>query len=139
LVQSATNTLSMDLTHPETSIPVPIVGWAWEAVFGGVPGMRDVLVIPRTPKTVQNRSVAVVRAVVVPTAMDLGLSMPFRDDHIDDPVTGASNAISSLDQTSYTFQEFHQRLMHCILDGDDDCMNTVRLSDIPEQIHQAPN
>jgi uncharacterized membrane protein YgcG len=128
------SSLSMDLTHAETSVPVPVVGWTWEAVFGTVPWMKDhILAIPREPKTVENRSVAVVRAVVIPTAMDLGLSLPFRDDSIEDPVTGTTKSLSALAQTSNKFREFHQQLMHCILEGRDDCMTSVRLSGVAEE------
>lgn len=129
------SSLSMDLTRPQSSVPVPIIGWAWEAVFGSVPVMKEVLEFPRGPKTIQNRSIAVVRAVVVPTAMDLGLSIPFRDDRITDPVTGTSESFSSSAQTSNKFQEFHQELMNCILGGGYDCMTSVRLSGIPEQTY----
>lgn len=129
------SSLSMDLTHPQSPVPVPIIGWAWDAVFGGVPVMKDMFAFPRGPKTIQNRSIAVVRAVIVPTAMDLGLSIPFRDDRITDPVTGTSKSFSSWAQTSNKFQEFHLRTMHCILEGRDDCMISVRLSGVPEQTY----
>jgi len=129
------SSLSMELTHAQSPVPIPVVGWAWEAVFGMVPVMKDFMVIPRAPKTVQNRAIAVVRAVVVPTAMDLGLSLPFRGDRIDDPLTGASVSYNALAQTSYKFQEFHHKLMYCILAGAGNCMSQTHLSDIPEQVH----
>jgi hypothetical protein len=129
------SSLSMDLTHPQASVPVPVVGWAYEAIFGTVPWMKDhILAIPRAPLTVENRSVAVVRAVIAPTAMDMGLSMPFRADRIDDPITSTSNTLSSIAQTNYKLPEFHKQLMACILRGAHDCMSKeVQLSRIDEQ------
>jgi hypothetical protein len=129
------SSLSMDLTHAQSPVPVPLVGWAWDAVFGSVPVMKDVFAFPRAPKTIQNRSIAVVRAVVVPTAMDLGLSVPFRNDRITDPVTGTSKSLSSSAQTSNKLQEFHQDLMHCVLAGDNNCLTEIRLSEMPEQTY----
>jgi hypothetical protein len=130
------SSLSMDLTHAETSVPVPVVGWVYEAIFGTVPWMKDhILAVPRDPKTILNRSVAVIRAVVMPTAMDLGLSMPFSDDDLHDPVTESKKSLSSLAQTSNTFLQFHRKLMHCILEDLNDCTTEVRLSQIPEQMY----
>lgn len=130
------SSLSMDLTHPQSSVPIPVVGWIYEAIFGTVPWMKDhILAIPREPKTVENRSVAVVRAVVVPTAMDLGLGMPFNNDHIDDPLTGTALDLSALAQTSGKFQAFHRQLMSCILEGNEQqnaCIDQIKLSTIPE-------
>ncbi|MGA7793855.1 MAG: Ig domain-containing protein [Candidatus Acidiferrales bacterium] len=128
------SSLSMDLTHPQSTVPVPVVGWAYEAVFGTVPWMKDhILAIPREPLTVQNRSVAVVRAVVVPTAFDLGLSMPFRSDHIEDPISQTSKSLSSVAQTNNKLAEFHKKFIACILKGEDpDCRSTTHLSDIKE-------
>lgn len=129
------SSLSMDLTHPQSPVPLPIVGWAWDAVFGSVPVMKDFFAWPRGPATIQNRSIAVVRAVVVPTAMDLGLSIPYRDDRVFDPVTGTAKSLSTTDETSNKFREFHQKLMRCVLGDDETCLISVRLSDTPEQIY----
>jgi len=80
------SSLSMDITHAQPAVPVPVAGWVYDSIFGTVPWMNDhLLAIQRQPKTVQNRAVVVVRAVVVPTAMDLGLSIPFRSEQISDP------------------------------------------------------
>jgi hypothetical protein len=80
------SSLSMDITHAQSAVPVPVVGWVYDSIFGTVPWMNDhLLAIQRQPKTIQNRAVVVVRAVVVPTAMDLGLSIPFRSEQISDP------------------------------------------------------
>ena len=133
------SSLSMDLTHAESPFVIPVVGWAWESVFGEVPVMKGVFTLPQAPKTIQNRTIAVVRAVVVPTAMDLGLSMPFRADSVRDPITRTDTAISSFNQTGNEFERFHQRLMHCILAGDDGCIASVRLSDTPEAVHPSAN
>jgi hypothetical protein len=133
------SSLSMDLTHPQSSVPVPVVGWAWEAVFGAVPGMKDVLTIPRSPLTVQNRSIAVVRAVVVPTAFDLGLSLPFRSDHIEDPISLTSKLLFSTDQTDNKLAEYHKNFITCILKGPLDpnstCMTETRLSQLKEIVN----
>jgi hypothetical protein len=122
------SSLSMDLSHPQSPVVIPVVGWAWEAVFGGVPGMRTLFTIPRPPATIQNRAIAVVRAVVVPTAMDLGLSMPFRDDYIEDAATRVRKSTSSLSRAGNKFEDFHMTLIHCILEGHSDCMTRTSLS-----------
>jgi hypothetical protein len=128
------SSLSIDLTHAQTSVPVPIIGWAYEAIFGTVPWMKDhILAIPRAPETVQNRAVAVVRAVIAPTAMDLGLSMPFRDDSVGDPISLSSKSFSSEGQTNNKLEEFHKQLIVCVLKGNAHCMDKIRLGDIEEQ------
>jgi hypothetical protein len=108
------SSLSMDITHAQSAVPVPVVGWVYDSIFGTVPWMNDhLLAIQRQPKTIQNRAVVVVRAVVVPTAMDLGLSIPFRSEQISDPITSSSLRLSTL--------------------GENQCMTKIRLSKILDQ------
>jgi hypothetical protein len=128
------SSLSMDITHAQSAVPVPVVGWVYDSIFGTVPWMNDhLLAIQRQPKTIQNRAVVVVRAVVVPTAMDLGLSIPFRSEQISDPITSSSLRLSTLSETDNKWTEFHQQLMNCILRGENQCMTKIRLSKILDQ------
>jgi hypothetical protein len=132
------SSLSMDITHPESPVPFPIIGWVYDALFGTVPGMNDHFpAIPRDPKTIQNRTIAIVRAVIVPTAMDIGLSMPFVDDRFLDPITHTIRDMSSADMTGKKLLLFHNALMSCILQGNSNCMETTKLSDLPEETYDS--
>jgi hypothetical protein len=110
----------------------------YDALFGTVPGMNDHFpAIPRDPKTIQNRTIAIVRAVIVPTAMDIGLSMPFKDDRFVDPITNTTKNLSSAAAAGGKLLRFHQELMSCILKGNLNCMETTRLSDLPEETNDS--
>jgi len=124
---------TMELTHPQRGVPIPVIGWAWQGVFGTTPGLDRLFVYPRGPKTIDNRSVAIVRAVVVPTAMDIGLGLPFMADRIYDPVSDATDPIFSVAQSGGRIRPFHKELMSCILNGNSDC-HQVKLSSMREDL-----
>jgi hypothetical protein len=130
---------TMELTHPQP----PKCVWnpfcaAWGAIFGSVPGLRHVGEYRREPKTIDNRSVAIVRAVIVPTAMDLGLGLRFERDRIVDPVTNTAVALNSSAQIGGRIQPFHKEFIHCMAqaaDGAHSCLSQRKLSSIPEEAH----
>ncbi len=129
---------TMELTHPERGTPVPIIGQVWESIFGTTPGIRNLFRMPPYSKTEENRSVAIVRAVVVPTAMDLGLSLAFAADRVEDPITDATDPISATTQAGGRLRPFHKRLTECVLVGSDprdgnNC-EAIRLSTTPEDL-----
>jgi hypothetical protein len=124
---------TMELTHPDRGVPVPIVGQVWEGVFGTTPGIGRLFRMPPYSKTEDNRSVAIVRAVVVPTAMDLGLSLPFAADRVEDPVTDTTDPLNATAQSGGRLREFHNRMVTCMLQGSDNCAN-LKLSTTPEDL-----
>jgi len=133
---------TMELTHPQRPVPLPVLGWGWQAIFGTTPGLNKVFMIPRSPRTVDNRSVAIVRAVVVPTAMDIGLGLPFIADRVYDPVSEATDPMFSVAQSGGKLRPFHKALMSCILMGRSDCLDPisgdrVRLSSMHEDLRDS--
>jgi hypothetical protein len=123
---------TMELTHPYRGTPVPIVGQVWEGIFGTMPGVDRLFRLPPYSKTQDNRSVAIVRAVVVPTAMDLGLSLPFLTDRVYDPVTDTTDLLNAVSQAGGTIRRFHNRVVACMLQGED--CSDVKLSTTPEDL-----
>jgi CheY-specific phosphatase CheX len=124
---------TMELTHPERGTPVPIVGQMWESIFGTTPGIRNLFRMPPYSKTEENRSVVIVRAVVVPTAMDIGLSFPFAADRIEDPVTDTTDPMDAVAQAGGRLRPFHELLTRCVLVGRNDC-GAIKLSTTPEDL-----
>jgi hypothetical protein len=128
---------TMELSHPQLGWPVPVVGWAWEAIFGTTPGLNKLFRLPPYSKTEDNRSVAIVRAVVVPTAMDLGLSLPFEADRVRDPITDTADSLNTVAQAGGRLRPFHNKLIACILEGQQPCIGSVpdmKLSKTPEDL-----
>ncbi|MFI5098051.1 MAG: IPT/TIG domain-containing protein [Candidatus Acidiferrales bacterium] len=126
------SSFSMELTHPLRGTPVPVIGWAWESIFGTTPGLGRLFRMPPYSKTVDNRSYAIVRAVVVPTAMDLGLSLRFEGDRVWDPITRATDPLNSMKQAGGRLRPYHKYLMQCIVRGTNPCPAT--LSTTPEDL-----
>ena len=125
------SSFSMELTHPLRGTPVPVVGWAWEGIFGTTPGMGRLFRMPPYSKTVDNRSYAIVRAVVVPTAMDWGLSLRFEADRVKDPITDATDPLNSMKQAGGRLRPFHKCYMQQIVDSNLHCPS---LSNTPEDL-----
>ena len=48
------SSLSMDITHAQPAVPVPVVGWVYDSIFGTVPWMNDHLLAIQT--ATQDRS-----------------------------------------------------------------------------------
>ncbi len=126
------SSFTMELTHPQRGAPIPLIGQAWEGLFGTMPGVDKLFHFPDTSKTIDNRAIAIVRAVVVPTAMDLGQSLGFESDRVVDPVTNTTNAMLSVQQIGGKVRPFHKQLIDCVIKGHTDCWNEVKLSDMPE-------
>ncbi|MGH9774867.1 MAG: hypothetical protein ACRD50_07950 [Candidatus Acidiferrales bacterium] len=130
------SSFTMQLTHPQP----PVCYWsplciAWQAVFGSIPVAGHLFEIHRGPKTKDNRSVAIVRAVIVPTAMDLGLGLRFEMDKIEDPVTNTLTPLSSLGQLGGNVSRFHQNLMKCMVEqgaSNPSCLTKIPLNSTPE-------
>jgi hypothetical protein len=126
------SSFTMELTHPQRGAPIPLIGQAWEGLFGTMPGVDKLFHRPDTTKTIDNRAVAIVRAVVVPTAMDLGQSLEFDSDRVLDPITGTADQILSMAQIGGKVRPFHKKLIECVIKGGTDCWAQVKLSDMPE-------
>lgn len=128
---------TMELSHPKRGAPLPLIGQAWEGLFGTMPGLDKLFHFPDTTKTIDNRSVAIIRATVVPTAMDLGESIGFEGDRVLDPLTESTDPIYSISQIGGKIRPFHKELMRCIAGGRGDCWDEnhgVRLSKMPEDL-----
>jgi hypothetical protein len=132
------SSFTMTLTHPQRGTPIPVIGWGWEAIFGTTPYVGNLFRLPPYSETVDNRSVAVVRAVVVPTAMDIGLGLRFEGDRVWDPVTGTTALVSSAEEAGGKLRPFHKKMLQCISQGDplgNDCAN-VTLSGMVEDLRR---
>jgi hypothetical protein len=121
--------LTMEITHksPRKCFWNPFCA-TWEGFFGSIPGFGRVGQYTPAPKTVDNRSVAVVRAVIVPTSMDLGLGLRFVEDRIVDPVTDTAVKAKSIEQVGEGIFIYHTRLIECI-SSDSGCLEKVHLSE----------
>jgi hypothetical protein len=133
------STFEMQLTHKS-----PPKCWAyspfcvaWKAVFGSVPMLDNLFEITPRPQTKDNTSIAVVRAIVVPTAIDLALTVRFELDRINDPVMNTAIPLKSISQLNGNIFEFHKNLMRCMVQGPvapaTKCLDRrIKLSKIPE-------
>jgi hypothetical protein len=134
------STLSMEITHPLTPTCVPVADdqpWkafsivaavpfsvpcaVWRSVFGSLPVAGRLFTWPRAPVTVDNRSVAIVRAVVVPTAMDLGEALNYESDRVLDPIIDTTQTLSSIGQLGWRVRQFHRLMMRCVVARTDGC------------------
>jgi hypothetical protein len=108
---------------------------AWKAVFGSIPAVGDFFEVTPQPQITDNRSIAVVRAMVVPTAMDLGLTVRFDNDRIYDPVMNAEVPVKSVNQLNGNIFEFHKEFIRCMIqDAEGTCLGKTKLSAIQEDI-----
>jgi len=79
--------------------------------------------------------VAIIRAIVVPTAMDFGEALDFESDRVLDPVTNITETISSVGQLGWRTRQFHRLMMQCVVNPMvDGC--PARLSCIPDDIRK---
>jgi len=132
------SSFTMELQHPERGQPFPIIGQAWEAVFGQTPYLGKLFHFPDRLKTVDNRSAAIIRAVVVPTAMDLGLGLRMENDRIVDPAENATIKLNSMDQIEGKPHLFHRELMFCIEKAQtSNCLGDVKLSTTAADLKSA--
>jgi hypothetical protein len=150
------STFSMKISHPQTptclpsfddgtwgkvgtvavNIPFAPVCAVWRSVFGSMPVANRLFSWPQNPKLLDNRSVVVVRAVVVPTAMDLGLSLRFEGDRVVDPLTNSKISLNSTRQLDGRARPFHKQMIYCVVNGTDIAGNAVNCDDIKLQGEQ---
>jgi hypothetical protein len=147
------STLSMEITRPQTPTCWPLYddGWrrdlsyvaavpfsvpcaVWRSTFGSMPVAGRLFEWPRPPITVDNRSIAIIRATVVPTAMDLGEGLGFEADRVFDPVTKITESLSSVSQLGWRARQFHKLMMQCVLNRSANPCPT--LSEVPDDIRE---
>jgi hypothetical protein len=128
------STLSIEITHPLTptcfpvadnqpgrafsyfaAVPLSVPCAVWRSVFGSLPIAGRLFEWPRSPITVDNRSVAIVRAVVVPTAMDLGEALNYESDRISDPIAYTTESLFSVQQLGWRARQFHRHMMQSMI------------------------
>ena len=132
----------MDLRHQQTDFVIPPIGQVWEAVFGPIPGFGQLFRLRRPPLEVDNRSWAMVQAMIVPTAMDLGLSLRFELDRVyKDAQRTSYGEFKRPEGEILKARGFHKKLMGCILNSSDpkleDC-SVVQLSKLPRDASENP-
>jgi hypothetical protein len=92
---------------------VPIVGDVWQAVFGAVPLLNGLFRVEGgTVETISHRSVAIVSAMVVPTAMDLAYSSRFESDR--ELVSEDSKKITLAKELFADARAYHKLKMRCL-------------------------
>lgn len=129
------SSFTMELQHPERGQPFPIIGQAWEAVFGQTPYIGKLFHFPDRLKTVDNRSAAIIRAVIVPTAMDLGLGLRMEQDRVFDPAENVTIPLRSMAQMGGKPRMFHRELMLCIEQAQSsNCLGDLKLSTTPADL-----
>ena len=90
----------------------PIVGHAWNSVFGHVPVLNRFFKWKREPATVYHRNLVVVSAIIAPTAADLSLGLRFHNDVLNRRTrTDAATARNCLNSLLVE----HQRKIHTVL------------------------
>ncbi len=148
------STIEMEITHPQTPTCLPLADdgfWraasyvaavpfsvpcaVWRSTFGSMPVAGRLFEWPRFPVTVDNRSVAIIRAVVVPTAMDFGEALDFESDRVKDPVTGLTESLSSINQLGWRARQFHRLMMQCVVNSSTPGCS-ARLSEIPDDLRK---
>jgi len=107
------STFSLSVLHPRPDRIFPIVGHAWHAVFGSVPGVGQLFSWPRRPAKVDNRSLAIISAVIVPTAMDLALGMRFEGDR--ELVAGGTRRFHYAGELPLQVRAFHKKWIACLV------------------------
>jgi hypothetical protein len=147
------STVSMEITHPQTptclplaydgfwraasyvaAVPFSVPCAVWRSTFGSMPVAGRLFEWPRRPVTVDNRSLAIIRATVVPTAMDLGEALDFESDRVYDPVTNLTESLSSVSQLGWKARQFHRLMMQCMLNPDATPCPT--LSTVPDDVRK---
>ena len=103
---------ALDVQAPRPDGIFPIVGHAWNSVFGQVPVLNRFFKWRREPATVYHRNLVVVSAIIAPTAADLSLGLRFHRDALGRQArTDAAIAGRCLDNLLVE----HQRKIHTVL------------------------
>ena len=103
---------ALDVQAPRPDGIFPIVGHAWNSVFGHVPVLNRFFKWKREPATVYHRNLVVVSAIIAPTAADLSLGLRFHNDVLNRRTrTDAATARNCLNSLLVE----HQRKIHTVL------------------------
>jgi hypothetical protein len=106
------STFGMQLEQRKDYI-VPVVGDIWQAVFGGVPILNGLFRVEGgTLETISHRSIAIVSAMVVPTAMDLAYSIRFESDR--ELLSEGSTRIKNAKDLFADARAYHKLKMRCL-------------------------
>ncbi len=90
----------------------PVVGHVWRAIFGRVPIVGDLFSIPRDPAESKHRSIALVTALIVPTAADLALGIRFDGDRVAAENTRGERPLVTRPHRSWRQQ--HKKIVRCL-------------------------
>ncbi len=122
------STFSMLVQHPQQDYIIPVVGDAWHAVFGTVPGVGRLFSWRRPPAERNHRSIAIVSAVVLPTAMDIALSIRFK---LDREINAHGTVMfKNVGELPAPVRQFHQKKIRCILEPEGSGCQQLQLSKI---------
>ncbi len=103
---------ALDVQVPRPDGIFPIVGHAWNSVFGQVPVVRGFFKWKREPATVYHRNLVVVNAIIAPTAADLALGLRFHKDLLPKSVTDDSEKAN---ECFIAMERAHQLKLHAVL------------------------
>jgi hypothetical protein len=140
----AVSSLSGELRKSRSRIPLlplPLVE---------VPYIGSVVGIPLPSAKVYHSSIAVMSAIVVPTATDLAYGLAYNNDRVmlwpEKPVAGSNplapqnwrtvRAVSLRDFRDKPIGEFHRRKMECLANAKDQACKDLWLSKLPRDIDE---
>jgi hypothetical protein len=114
------SSFSFNVQHPTPDGEVPVIGQLWDGVFGAVPVVGRLFKWHRPPDVSAHRSLAIVSALIVPTAMDLALGIRVESDRrLEKGPDGhlQTHALSSMegDPLLRQVRPFHKKKMECLL------------------------
>src|SRR5882672_4456102 len=120
------STFSYDLMHPQPDGVVPVVGQVWQGVFGAVPYVGRLFTWHKSPELSAHRSVIIVSALIVPTAMDLALGIRVEGDRKLTPASTAggdfhTHKLQSIEDDPLLLKArpFHKKKLECMLTPDE--------------------
>lgn len=128
------STFMTTVHHPQPDGIVPVVGHAWNSLFGAVPGAGRLFKWRRRPAPMHHRSTALINAIVVPTPMDLVAGTRFKYDQEPNPDPWKQESKNKRERTvkrltppphAFEFhQDFHECLIKSVKTGiDTECEN----------------
>ena len=115
------------VTLPVPDKPVRIIGDVWHAMFASVPGLNRLFVTRGRPEEVSHKSLIMVQAVIVPTALDLGWSLEWSPEDRPDEKDKKNNDLgdqrhengraskeSGKETLYYKQKRFHEYMRRCL-------------------------
>ena len=103
----------------------PIVGQLWQALFGGVPILKGLFVWPGgVLENKSHASVAVIGAMVVPTAMDLAYSIRFESDR--ELLAEGIKRVQSAKELFADARAYHKLKMRCLRGSEEERCKTAK-------------